>query len=44
MYIFFGNFLKMSLLKMVGVAEDAIRRLKKVSKASYFQVFNPNKC
>ncbi|MBB3838213.1 hypothetical protein FHS57_002218 [Runella defluvii] len=34
----------MSLLKMMDVVEDAMRRLKKVSKASYFQVFNPNKC
>ncbi len=34
----------MSLLKMIYVAEDAMPRLKKVSKASYFQVFNPNKC
>ena len=34
----------MSLLKMMDVVEDAMRRLKKVSKGSYFQVFNPNKC
>lgn len=42
--MFFDNFLEMSWLKIREVVRDTMLRLKKVSKASYFQVFNPNKC